>query len=90
MKIYKVLNPITGEYADTTTKEKCLAKLAETAWNFYLSQTHNQPYTVVTVNEDGSEVWQTPTGDTILSPAQIEETLQAGLPQTLPVSILGE
>lgn len=90
MKIYKVLNPITGEYADTNNKEECLAALAETAWNFYLSHTHGQPYTVVTVNEDSSEVWQAPTGETILSPAQIEAALADPLPQTLPVSILGE
>jgi hypothetical protein len=90
MKIYKVLNPITGEYADTNNKEECLAALAETAWQFYLAHTHNQPYVAVTVNEDGSEVWQVPSGETILSPAQIEAAMADPLPQTLPVSILGE
>lgn len=81
---------MTGEYADTVDKNECLAKLAETAWNFYLSYTHNQPYTVVTINEDGSEVWQAPNGDTILSPEQLTEAMSKTMPQSLPVSILGE
>jgi hypothetical protein len=60
--LYKIFNPVTGEYSTVDTKEACIEKVGELACNFYLSHTHNNPYSIVTINEDGSETWRAANG----------------------------
>ena len=72
---FAVLNPIDGSYTQVTTEQERDVLLAQNAWNFFLSHTHNRPFSIVTINEDGSETWSSPTGEPILSPAQFEELI---------------
>jgi hypothetical protein len=55
---YNILNPLTGQYTSATTVDASIQILAETAWNFYLSQTHGNPMSLITVNADGNETWK--------------------------------
>jgi hypothetical protein len=90
MKVYKVLNPQTGEYTDAETLLACLNLVSKTAYDFYMTHTHGNPFTVVTVDEDtGAEIWTGVNGETILSPAEIQEAINQQLTQTLPITMLG-
>lgn len=73
--VFKVLNPLTGLYIDSTSESERNSILFETAWNFYLSHTHNSPYSQVVINEDGSETWTAPNGTPQLSPAEIQKLI---------------
>jgi hypothetical protein len=77
MKVYKVLNPQTGEYAEGRTLTQCLNLVAQTAYDLYMTHTHGNPFTVVTVDEaTGAETWTGVNGETILSPAEIQAEIQ--------------
>jgi hypothetical protein len=72
MKKYAVVNPLTGTYTYTNTIEERDSLLAAIAWEYYTTQTYNQPYSIVTINEDGSETWTTPDGTPKLSPQELD------------------
>lgn len=65
---YKILNPLTGQYDTFDTFDACADELGIRAWEFYLLHTHHNPYTVVEVNDDGSETWRNPTGEELHDP----------------------
>ena len=65
---YKILNPVTGQYDTFDTFDACADELGIRAWEFYLLHTHHNPYTVVEINDDGSETWRNPTGDELHDP----------------------
>lgn len=73
---YKLFNPNNGEYTEYISKEELAVGLAEAAYNLYLSYTHNSPYSVVIQNDDGSETWQNPQGETILSPKDVKKHIE--------------
>ena len=78
MKKYAVLNPMTGtyEYADTENDAESLP--ANIALDLYINNhCHGNPFSIVTVNDDNSETWQSYTGDIILSPKQLEDALKS-------------
>lgn len=79
MKHYAVLNPMTGQYTKAANQQELLSFLSDIALSFYLSQTHNQPYSVVEVLPDGSEQWSAPNGDPVLSPTQFKAELEKQL-----------
>jgi len=60
--IYKILNPTTGEYIAAETLEACTEALADTAMYLLNKFTLDAPYSVVDINEDGSQVWRNPQG----------------------------
>lgn len=60
--IYKILNPITGEYITVETVEACTEALADAAIYTLNKFTQDAPYSVVDINEDGSQVWRNPQG----------------------------
>jgi hypothetical protein len=60
--LYKIFNPSTGEYSTVNSIEECIEKVGELAYNLYLEHVHNNPYSIVTVNEDGSETWRSADG----------------------------
>jgi hypothetical protein len=64
-KKFAVLNPLNGSYTKASTTEERNSTLADFAWKIYLSHTHNLPYSVVEINDDGSETWRNPQGDEI-------------------------
>jgi hypothetical protein len=75
-KIYKIFNPATGEYEPAATLEECTIKLASQAWTFYLQYAHGQPYSVVEINDDGSEVWRTPAGEEMTNPEVMKQLIK--------------
>lgn len=78
---FAVINPMTGLYTEASTEQERDTLLAQIAWDFFLSQTHNTPYSVVTINEDGSENWASPTGTPMKSPAQLEAEIAQWMAQ---------
>jgi hypothetical protein len=68
---FVVLNPLTGIYTDAATEAERDLLLAKFSWDFYMSQTHQKPYSSVIVHDDGSEVWSAPDGEVMLSPEQL-------------------
>jgi hypothetical protein len=74
--IYKIFNPATGEYEPAASKEECVQKLANRAWSFYIEYSHDQPYSIVEVHDNGSEVWRNPAGEEITSPEVIKQLIK--------------
>lgn len=71
-QVFKVLNPNTGEYTNCNTREECIQKLARNAYEFYLAHTHDNPYSIVTINDDGSETWETAKGEKLMLPFNMD------------------
>jgi hypothetical protein len=95
MKVYKVLDPTTGEYIDTFTAEECQSKIVDIAYEIFVSYTHGNPYSIAEVDEEtGAETWFNSQGETIMSLDEIKSRLLSKMqnlaPQTLPVTRLGE
>ena len=88
MKKYSVLNPTNGSYQDAETLDECLNLVSEIAYNLLLNYTHNQPYSVVEIHDDGSETWRNPAGEEILSPAQIKANIKGRGTGTIPRTTL--
>jgi hypothetical protein len=65
--IYKIFNPLTGEYTTAETLEVCTDILADTAISILNNFTQNAPYSVVEINEDGSQTWRNPQGEEIVN-----------------------
>lgn len=87
--IYKILNPINGEYVTVNTFEECENYLVDLAFNLLNHTLHNSPYSVVTINEDGSQTWRNPQGEEILNfdKLRAEAKLRVGKPLTsIPVT----
>ena len=91
---YAYLHPTTREYIYVGTKEQLQDDLAQHAAQTYVDHYCNgRPYTIVEVQEDGSEKWYAPTGEEVLTAAQLEQLIKqrdsfanAG---EIPVAILG-
>jgi hypothetical protein len=74
---YAYLHPTTREYLYTETREALQDALAQHAAETYVSHYCNgQPYTIVEVQEDGSEKWYTPTGEARMTAADIEALIK--------------
>jgi hypothetical protein len=80
--VFKVFNPLTGEYADAATQQELKTLLAQTAWSFFLAQTHGTPFSIVETHEDGSKTWTAPDGNSIPSLESFDEEWQAAILQT--------
>lgn len=61
--IYKLFDPKTGSYIDIFDKEELIKTIAEKAFEFFLHHTHNSPYTVVTIDDDGVTTWKSAEGE---------------------------
>lgn len=79
MKKYAVFNPADGLYTQVDTIEEAVAKSAEIACAFFLEHTHNNPFSVVQIAENGDETWYLASGEMMDSPAQIQAKLEAQL-----------
>lgn len=84
--VYKVLNPLNGEYLTANTPDECAEFVADLAINMLNSATHNAPYSVVEINEDGSQVWRNPVGSEIIQRpsflAKATSNVRNGMPLT--------
>jgi hypothetical protein len=81
--VYKIINPENGEYVTKNTLEECVDFVAHVAINLLNSFTHNAPYSVVEINDDGSQVWRNPTGDEILNLQELQKTTSLKLGRQL-------
>lgn len=62
---YAVFNPASGIYDRASTTEERNILIAQIAYNYFLSHGTSMPYSVVEINEDGSEIWRNPQGEEI-------------------------
>ena len=69
---FAVLNPQTAQYSFANDKDNAIALIASTAVEFYLQHAHGELCSVVVTNDDGSVNWFTATGESRLSPQEIE------------------
>ena len=76
MRIYKIHNPYSGMYVDVSNVAELAEVLAQQAWEAYMILTHNQPITVVDINDDGSQIWRSPQGDVYPTPEEIQEKMK--------------
>jgi hypothetical protein len=76
MKKYKVFDPTIGQYQVYFTLEQCQNAVFKNMWDTYLKFTHDQPYIVVTLNEDGSEKWTAPSGEDLADFQKLHEVVQ--------------
>jgi hypothetical protein len=67
---YRVLNPTDGSYSSHASIEECFDQIIRVAYAFYVSHTHNIPFSIVTVNPDGSQTWKSPDGKDMPSPEE--------------------
>jgi hypothetical protein len=91
---YAYLHPTTREYLYAETREALQDALARNAAETYVSHYCNgQAYTIVEVQEDGSEKWYTPTGEARMNAAEIEMQIKQSQSFAnageIPVSVLG-
>lgn len=75
-KIYAVFNGDTGEYTRVNTIDECLDKVVQNAYLMLMHYTHDSPYSVVQINDDGTETWYSASGEEILSPTQIKDSIK--------------
>jgi len=93
---YNILNPLTGQYTSATAVDASIQILAETAWNFYMTQTHNSPISLITVNDNGTETWKAFDGTEFVQSAvlthltHITGNATTGVPGVLSLTILGD
>jgi hypothetical protein len=91
---YAYIHPQTREYLYAETREALQDALAQQAAETYISHYCNgMAYTIVEVQEDGSEKWYSPTGKQVMTAAELEAKMkqsqsfaEAG---EIPVSVLG-
>lgn len=70
---YAYIHPITREYLYADSREQLQDALAQFAAQVYADHYCNgQPYTIVEVAEDGSEKWYSPSGEQVMTTAEIE------------------
>lgn len=75
---YAYINPTTREYQYAETREALQDALAQHAAETYVSHYCNgEPYTIIEVQEDGSEKWYTPTGEARMTAAEIKAKMKA-------------
>jgi hypothetical protein len=87
--IYKILNPLNGEYTTANSFEECSEFVADLAVNILNNFTQNAPYSVVDINEDGSQTWRTPQGVEIVNLEELTVKIKTrvGMPLTsIPVT----
>ena len=82
-KKYIIVDPLTGLNTEVLTVEERNSTLASICVNFFLSQVHNNPYSIAEVNSDGTETWRNASGEETLNPAQIEELVKLELEQAI-------
>jgi hypothetical protein len=88
-KLFKIFNPLTGNYASAANEQERDALLAQTAWQLFLAHTHSTPFSIVEIQEDGSESWTAPDGSAIPSPESFDEAWKAVMnPNPTPVETL--
>lgn len=82
--VYKVLNPLNGEYLSASTPEECIEFVADLAVNLLNNLTHNAPYSVVETTPEGAQIWRNPQGGEMINMEafKAQAKLRVGKPLT--------
>lgn len=91
--MYKVFRPHAGTHLDSYNKEELVENLVKAAWECYMQMTDNSPFTVVTMNSDGTQTWRGMRREEV-DELQTEEFVKNNIPvfiqnAPLKLSILG-
>lgn len=74
---YAYIHPTTRVYLYTDSQEELKSIIAEFAAETYIEHYCNgQPYTLVETQEDGSEKWFSPTGEQVMTAAELAESIK--------------
>ncbi len=87
--VYKILNPLNGEYVTANDFEECTQFAADIALNLLTHYTHGAFYSVVDINEDGTQIWRNPQGEEIADPIKVKEKIKqqiGGAMTSIPVT----
>lgn len=76
---YRLLDPNVGLYTTYNTLKEVQTASAKMAFEFFMAHTHQTPYVVVTINDDGSETWRAPDGDERVNPDEIAALIEEGI-----------
>jgi hypothetical protein len=88
--IYKVFNPYTGLYSDASSPDELKELLAEQAWAAYLQLTNHHPIAIVSINDDGSQVWKSHKNEIMPNYDELRIALEKKRKQMIPITELGE
>jgi len=72
---YAILSPVTGTYTKVDDPKQVPALIAQAALDFYLAHTHQSPYTIINVNDDGSETWTSIKGEVLFDSVEAKKQL---------------
>lgn len=78
MRKYSVYNPITGDYSMVDTEGEAQALFIDVLMAYSQTHFHDNPYSIVDIAEDGSEVWTTPAGRELIL-GEVKARLQGKL-----------
>lgn len=62
-----LLNPIIGQYEYFETNELAKQRFSELMMEFFLLHTHQQPFSMIGNNEDGTQTWKSIDINTIIN-----------------------
>lgn len=88
--IFNVFRPCSGTYITAYTSEQLIELLAKEAWEVYFTLANGQPCVQVLIEDNGTEVWKSMTGETIPNYNKIANIMQNFTVEPIPVTILGE
>lgn len=76
MRKFAVFNPTDGSYKKFDSIEDTLAEASDVAFIIYMRHVHENPFSIIEVAEDGTEIWSTPNGEIHDSPEVIKAKLE--------------
>lgn len=88
--IYKVFDPYTGLYSDASSPDELKELLAERAWAAYLHLTNQHPIAIVTINDDGSQIWKSHNNEIMPNYDELREYFERKRKKMIPITDLGE
>ena len=87
-KKFAYLDTETCQYVFADSIEQLLDGLAKTAVRAYMkSYSHEALYSVVEVQDDGTEKWFSPSGEGILSPEEVAASVKPLIPVILTTTL---
>ena len=57
---FAVFNPLNGTYTMYSSKDEAVKKIVEQMMTMYENHVHDKMYSLVQINEDGSQSWGLP------------------------------
>lgn len=77
MKKYAIIDVTTGDYTYYDESQDLISTLAKNILDAHLALTHNQLWSIVNFNDDGSQTWRNAVGDEVPDPLVVKSALAA-------------